>query len=98
MGKIYKKDALQFLESLDADSVDLVVSSPPYFMGKEYDTSSNVDDFVAIHQRLFPAGADFYHQRFRRGQTVAAASNHRCNRCLDGGDRVCCRACRRRTN
>jgi adenine-specific DNA-methyltransferase len=49
---IFRKDAFRFLAALDDCSVDLVISSPPYFMGKEYDTSSSVADFIAAHERL----------------------------------------------
>ncbi len=52
MSEVLKKEALQFLSDLEPESVDLVVSSPPYFMGKEYDTSHNISDFIAIHETL----------------------------------------------
>lgn len=50
--KIYQRDALKFLTDLQDDSVDLAMSSPPYFMGKEYDRSCKIDDFIAIHEKL----------------------------------------------
>lgn len=52
MSEILTKDALRFLTNLDPKSVDLVISSPPYFMGKEYDTSHSVSDFMAAHEEL----------------------------------------------
>lgn len=52
METIAQKDAFKFLADLPANSVDLVVSSPPYFMGKEYDTSCSINDFIAIHDQL----------------------------------------------
>jgi adenine-specific DNA-methyltransferase len=52
MDIIVHRDALLFLADLADESVDLVISSPPYFMGKEYDTSCNVDDFTAAHKLL----------------------------------------------
>lgn len=52
MPSIVKMDALSFLKGLPDRSVDLLVTSPPYFMGKEYDRSCDVNDFVAIHDRL----------------------------------------------
>ncbi len=52
---IYKKDALSFLRSLADGTVDLVISSPPYFMGKEYDLSYKVEDFVSAHEKLLCA-------------------------------------------
>jgi adenine-specific DNA-methyltransferase len=48
------QDAFQFLAKLKPGSVDLIVSSPPYCMGKEYDTSISVDDFIADHKKLAP--------------------------------------------
>jgi adenine-specific DNA-methyltransferase len=47
-------DALSFLSGIEQESVDLLVSSPPYFMGKEYDTSLKLEDFVQIHEQLAP--------------------------------------------
>ncbi len=52
MSEIIVKDALRFLAARESASVDLVISSPPYFMGKEYDTSCSVSDFIAIHGKL----------------------------------------------
>jgi adenine-specific DNA-methyltransferase len=48
------QDAFEFLSQLQPGSVDLIVSSPPYCMGKEYDTSGRVEDFVVDHERLAP--------------------------------------------
>jgi adenine-specific DNA-methyltransferase len=48
------QDAFKFLAKLKPNSVDLIVSSPPYCMGKEYDTSGSVDDFIADHEKLAP--------------------------------------------
>lgn len=53
MENILQKDALQFLSELPDDSVDLAVSSPPYFIGKEYDTSCSAADFATMHDQLF---------------------------------------------
>jgi adenine-specific DNA-methyltransferase len=52
MFKIVQQDALLFLSTLPDASVDLAVSSPPYFIGKEYDTSCSPADFAAMHERL----------------------------------------------
>ncbi|MGO4128851.1 site-specific DNA-methyltransferase [Inquilinus sp. YAF38] len=48
-------DALDCLERLSPASVDLIVTSPPYFVGKEYDASQSVKDFVAEIRRVLPA-------------------------------------------
>jgi DNA modification methylase len=49
-----QRDAFEFLESLKEESVDLIVSSPPYCMGKEYEKSLNVADFIRAHEALAP--------------------------------------------
>lgn len=48
------QNAFDFLQELKPGTVDLIISSPPYCMGKEYDTSDSIDDFKADHQRLAP--------------------------------------------
>lgn len=52
--QIKNQDAFKFLSGLGAASVDLIISSPPYCMGKEYESSTNTDDFLAMHERLAP--------------------------------------------
>src|SRR5262249_3930371 len=52
--RIALEDAFEFLRALEPASVDLIVSSPPYCMGKEYDTSTDIKDFKANHRRLAP--------------------------------------------
>lgn len=52
--QIKKQDALKFLSKLDTGSVDLIISSPPYCMGKAYEDSTNTDDFLDMHDRLAP--------------------------------------------
>jgi adenine-specific DNA-methyltransferase len=52
--QVWKADALEMLQRLKPGSISLIVSSPPYFMGKEYDRSQSASDFLAQHNRLFP--------------------------------------------
>src|SRR5579862_6678327 len=42
------------LSTLSDASVDLVVTSPPYCIGKEYEKSTSADDFLQNHRRVFP--------------------------------------------
>lgn len=49
---IIRKDAFEFLSDLPSNSVDLIISSPPYCMGKEYDTFSTIEDFAEVHEGL----------------------------------------------
>lgn len=48
------QDAFELLKSLPSRCADLVVSSPPYHVGKEYDVSTSAKDFFDIHMRLAP--------------------------------------------
>lgn len=51
---MFRGDFRKLLSQVPAESVDLVVSSPPYFMGKEYDRSSDYVDFAKEHEELAP--------------------------------------------
>jgi len=46
--------AKDYLEQLSENTIDLVVTSPPYFVGKEYDTSKSVKDFSKELQSVLP--------------------------------------------
>lgn len=52
--QINKQDAVEFLAALKPGSVDLFVSSPPYCMGKAYETSTTTVDFISMHEQLAP--------------------------------------------
>jgi adenine-specific DNA-methyltransferase len=52
--EIRKQDAFKFLSQLPAGSIDLIVSSPPYCMGKSYENSVDSADFQIMHERLAP--------------------------------------------
>lgn len=45
-------DSIEKLTEVPDDSVDLVVTSPPYFVGKEYDISRNLEDFQNLTERV----------------------------------------------
>ena len=47
-------DCLVGIRELPNESIDLVVTSPPYFMGKKYDSSNDLSDFVNLHTTLLP--------------------------------------------
>lgn len=51
---LFNGDCHKLLAALPSEALDLVVTSPPYFMGKSYDTSYNVDDFVRDHSAIKP--------------------------------------------
>lgn len=41
------KDALEFCQSLPSHSVRLIITSPPYNIGKEYEIKRSIDDYIA---------------------------------------------------
>ena len=46
-----KTDAVQFLSNLGDGAVDLILTSPPYCIGKEYESSRTLDAFIAEFDR-----------------------------------------------
>lgn len=51
---LFNGDCQDLLEAAPDGFVDLVLTSPPYFMGKSYDRSYSLDDFRSDHDRLAP--------------------------------------------
>lgn len=52
--RVTKADCVEHLRGLSPSSVDLIVTSPPYFMGKEYDRSLSAADFEDEVRALLP--------------------------------------------
>lgn len=40
------RDALDFSKSLKSNSVKLIITSPPYNIGKEYETKTSIDEYI----------------------------------------------------
>lgn len=55
---IYNGDCRDLLETAPVDCFDFTLTSPPYFMGKEYDRSYKLSDFISDHEEIAPAIAD----------------------------------------
>lgn len=51
---LYRGDCIDLVAALPDASVDLVVTSPPYCIGMEYEKATTVEDFLRAHERLFP--------------------------------------------
>jgi adenine-specific DNA-methyltransferase len=51
---LFQGDCRELLRELPESSISLIVSSPPYFIGKEYDRSDRSEDFAKEHQELAP--------------------------------------------
>lgn len=49
-----RKDCGVLIKTLPSESIDLTITSPPYFMGKEYDKSTKIEDFIEAHRLMLP--------------------------------------------
>ncbi len=49
---IYKKDCIKFLKTLDNNSVKLIITSPPYNIGKEYEKKQSLDAYINSQERV----------------------------------------------
>ena len=62
---VYRGDALELLDKLPKSLIDLTITSPPYNIGKQYETKRDLDDYVdwcqqwikLIHGITGPVGA-----------------------------------------
>ena len=51
---LYKGDCIKLLKRLPDESVDLIITSPPYCMGKEYENPNNdINSFKKQHLKIF---------------------------------------------
>lgn len=51
---LFNGDCRELFAAMPNEALDLIVTSPPYFMGKSYDTSYEVADFIRDHNALRP--------------------------------------------
>ena len=51
---VFIGDCMELVRRMPDESVDLTITSPPYCMGKEYEKSRSVEDFVAAHELILP--------------------------------------------
>jgi adenine-specific DNA-methyltransferase len=54
VAKLFNASVELLLTSLEDASIDLVVTSPPYCMGMEYEESTSATDFFENHRRILP--------------------------------------------
>lgn len=65
LGRLHHCDCAEILPALPADSIDLVITSPPYNIGKAYEKRASLADYVAFqramieecHRLLSPTGS-----------------------------------------
>src|SRR6185437_14631414 len=48
-------DALEIVPRLARGAIALTVTSPPYYVGKAYDSSTDLNEFRKLHEKLLPA-------------------------------------------
>lgn len=51
---LFTGDCEELIRRMPDESVDLTITSPPYCMGKEYEQSRSVEDFIANQKRILP--------------------------------------------
>lgn len=51
---LHPGDCKCFIKEIPDGYIDLTVTSPPYFMGKDYDTSKDIGDFIKFHEEFLP--------------------------------------------
>ncbi|SER48527.1 adenine-specific DNA-methyltransferase [Vreelandella subterranea] len=50
---VYQGDYIGLIKKLPDDSVDLIFSSPPYCIGKAYESTNKLSDFIFSHEIIF---------------------------------------------
>ena len=51
---LFLGDAVQLAKKIPNDSVDLIVTSPPYCIGMPYEKKRTLEDFIVMHEALLP--------------------------------------------
>jgi adenine-specific DNA-methyltransferase len=51
---LYPGNCAELLKSLPDSSVDLVLTSPPYCIGKAYEDKTKAEDFIIDHEKILP--------------------------------------------
>jgi adenine-specific DNA-methyltransferase len=51
---IFQGDCMDLIKKIPDAQIALTISSPPYCMGKEYESSNEIADFTAAHAKLLP--------------------------------------------
>jgi DNA modification methylase len=49
---IKEGDALQTLKELDTEKFDLIITSPPYNIGKSYETKTSIEDYLSSQEEI----------------------------------------------
>jgi DNA modification methylase len=55
---VYNEDCRQTMERLQSNSLDLIVTSPPYFNARDYSQYNSVQDYMATMKEIFTLAFD----------------------------------------
>lgn len=50
---IYQGNCLDVMKQIDTDSIDLIVTSPPYYLNKEYEKTISYEDYMSMMEDVF---------------------------------------------
>jgi DNA modification methylase len=50
--KIFNGDALNVLKKIESNKFDLIITSPPYNLGKVYETKTSIEDYLAAQEEI----------------------------------------------
>lgn len=64
LNKIYNMDCMDGIQLLDDNSIDLIVTSPPYYNAKEYSHWENYDNFLDWLGKIFTLA----YQKLKKGR------------------------------
>ena len=53
LNRVYNIDCIEGMKSMDENSVDLIVTSPPYFLNKEYEKKWTYEYYCSLMDSLF---------------------------------------------
>jgi len=51
---IFHGDCLKLLKALPSNSIDFILTSPPYCIGKEYEKGMDIESFKSLHSLVLP--------------------------------------------
>lgn len=77
---LFNGDCLKLLKSIPSDSVDLIITSPPYCIGKAYeDPHDDIETFKRLHENIFD---DLYRVLKAGGSICWQVGYHVSDRCV----------------
>lgn len=51
---VFNGDSFKLIGDIPDNFIDLTITSPPYCMGKDYESTTDVSDFITHHEKLLP--------------------------------------------